>query len=152
MPFLRTAMTRRALIWLICFCVVAPFVYAVIQAYWATLLVPMLKTLGVRSRLSTLAVILLSDAFAALLAAYVLVCPLVLLARRPAVVLGLVLGTVTILVLAIIAPLEEAGDIAPWTRIVEYAAFVVFCTLAGYSTGRWLTHERAQPFAEPDAR
>ncbi len=150
--FWNSAMSRRAIIWLIAFCIVASFVYVLIQAYWANLLVPVLRVLGVYSRFGTLTVIVVSDVVAALLAACILVCPLILLARRPAVILGFVLGMMTILSLVIISLSGPGTDAVSWIRVVEYAAFVLFCTLVGHSTGRWVSRGRAQPFAQPDAQ
>jgi hypothetical protein len=135
--------SRRAWLWLCAFCALAPFVYAYIQAYWAFLLVPTLQTLGVHSRPGTIAVITLFDIVGALMAAVALAFPLALLARQPSPALGLGLGLITITILLVTLPLFEGGGDLWWTRIVEYAAFVVFCTVIAHLIGRMFHDKRA---------
>jgi hypothetical protein len=123
-------------LWLCAFCALAPFVYAFIQGYWAFLLVPTLQMLGVHSRAGTLAVIILFDIVGALMAAVALAFPLAFLARQPSPALGLSLGLITIAVLLLTPPLFEGGGDSWWIQIVEYAAFVVFCTVVAHLIGR----------------
>jgi hypothetical protein len=139
---LRTTFNRRTCLWLLIFCVVAPFAYADIQGYWASLM-PDLKPYGIHSRETVFFAIALFSIPGVMLTAAVLVCPLVILARTQSVILGVTFGLITVATLLVIAHINEYAEWIKWLSVIEYLAFVLFCVLASYLTERAMERARA---------
>ncbi len=137
----RSTFTLRSCIWLLIFCAAAPFVYAIIQGYWA-LLMPQLKPLGIHSREAVFVAIALFNVIGVMFIAVVLACPLVILARTQSVALGVTFSLITVAILFVIKPINELSELTSWFSVIDYSAFVLFCALASQLTVRAMGRTR----------
>jgi hypothetical protein len=138
----RTTFTLRSCIWLLIFCVAAPFVYAIIQGYWALLMPRWLLPLGIHSREVVFVAIALFNVIGAMFTAVVLACPLAILVHTQSVALGVALGLITVATLLVFVPINEMSEWTSWISVIEYSAFVLFCALASHLTARAMERAR----------
>lgn len=137
----RSAITKRAGIWLLIISVIAPTTYALIQGYLALLLVPALQTFSIHSQPGQQVVFLSFSVIGAALAAVLLGFVLTLLAKQGSALLGLLLGVITVVALLVLQ--SWSVGISVERAALEYTVFVLVCGGVSHLVGRKHVHASA---------
>jgi len=132
----RRVFTRRAFAGLAAISIIAPLAYALIQGGLAQLLAPTLRALGIHSAVGTELVVLAFSSAGALIAAAFLAFSHTFLVRQGSLLLGLLLGAITVVTLVVLRSWPEETSASARIAIVEYATFVIACAAASHFAGR----------------